>query len=174
MNGIRVVCFYGPESTGKSTLAARLAHEFGTDWVPEVAREIVSTNQFSVDDIIRIGKAQTNRVFEKLKTANRLLICDTDLITTQIYSRHYLGQVPHELIELEKTIQYDQYFLFDTNVPWVADGLRDQGNPQQRARMFDTFQKELTTRGIPFTLVTGDYKQRESFVRNALKSMLTS
>ena len=33
-----VVALHGPESTGKSTLAAALARRFGTVWVPEYGR----------------------------------------------------------------------------------------------------------------------------------------
>jgi HTH-type transcriptional repressor of NAD biosynthesis genes len=166
MDGIKIVCFYGPESTGKSTLAARLASEFRTEWVPEVARELVTSNAFSV--------AQTARVFEKLKRANRLLICDTDLITTQIYSRHYLGQVPEELVRLEQQVRYDHYFLFDVDVPWIADGLRDQGSRPQRANMLHLFERELNSRGISFDRVTGSYEQREEFVRRVLKQLLAT
>ncbi|MCE2935684.1 MAG: AAA family ATPase [Cyclobacteriaceae bacterium] len=174
MDGIKIVCFYGPESTGKSTLAARLASEFRTEWVPEVARELVTSNAFSVDEILQIGRAQTARVFEKLKRANRLLICDTDLITTQIYSRHYLGQVPEELVRLEQQVRYDHYFLFDVDVPWIADGLRDQGSRPQRANMLHLFERELNSRGISFDRVTGSYEQREEFVRRVLKQLLAT
>ena len=34
----RIVLF-GPESTGKTTLAKKLAYHFQTNWVPEFARE---------------------------------------------------------------------------------------------------------------------------------------
>src|SRR6516165_2870543 len=107
-----LICFYGPESTGKSTMAKHFAELYDTEFVPEVAREIISSNDFSIDDIIRIGHAQTERVKEKLKTADKFLFCDTDLITTQIYSKKYLGVIPEILFKLENEIQYDKYFLF--------------------------------------------------------------
>lgn len=56
------VCFYGAESTGKSTMARQMAEYFNTNFVPEVARELVSSNDFSVEDIIKIGNAQTARI----------------------------------------------------------------------------------------------------------------
>ncbi|MCA4894174.1 MAG: ATP-binding protein [Cytophagales bacterium] len=93
-NNVKLICFYGPESTGKSTMAKKMATHYQTEFVPEVAREIVSSNDFTLDDIVRIAKAQNERVKEKMKTANRFLFCDTDLITTQIYCRHYLKTVP--------------------------------------------------------------------------------
>ncbi len=63
-DGILLICLYGPESTGKSTLARHLAAHYHTDYVPEVARELVTSNSFTADDIVRIGRAQTQRVLE--------------------------------------------------------------------------------------------------------------
>ena len=37
-NLVKVVLF-GPESTGKTTLAQQLAEHYQTEWVPEYARE---------------------------------------------------------------------------------------------------------------------------------------
>lgn len=159
---VKKICFYGPESTGKSFLSEKLAKRYKTEFVPEVARELISTNDFNMDEILRIGNAQTKRVLEKIKVANKILFCDTDLITTEIYSRHYLRVVPPVLIELERKIKYDHYFLFDTSVEWVADGMRDLGN--RREEMFNVFKTELDKRGIAYDIVKGDYAEREEFV----------
>jgi len=159
---VKTICFYGPESTGKSVMAKQLAEYYQTEFVPEVAREIVSSNEFTIDEIIKIGYAQTERIIDKAKTANKILFCDTDLITTQIYCRHYLGVVPDLLYDLEKKINYDQYFLFDIDVPWVGDGMRDLGDSRQV--MFEIFKNELEIRNISYLLVKGDYKERERFL----------
>ncbi len=167
---VKKICLYGPESTGKSVMAKQLASYYQTEFVPEVAREIVSSNEFTVDDIIKIGQAQTQRVLDKTKTANKILFCDTDLITTQIYCRHYLGEVPPILYELEKQIIYDQYFLFDIDVPWVADGMRDLG--ARRQEMYDVFEIELVKRGIKFIEVRGDFNEREDILKKYVDSIL--
>lgn len=170
--GIKLVCLYGPESTGKSTLAKRLAERYHTEFVPEVAKEIISSNQFSPEDIVRIGRAQTERVLTLSKSANRVLFCDTDVITTGIYADVYLHSIPDELGHLEREIHYDLYFLFDIDVPWVADGLRDLGD--QRHKMFDRFRHELERRNIPYILVSGSYQERERTVVNVVDRMLSS
>lgn len=167
---VKKFCFYGPESTGKSVMAKQLAAYYHTEFVPEVAREIVSSNEFTVDEIIKIGYAQTERIIDKAKTANKILFCDTDLITTQIYCRHYLGIVPDVLYELEKKIIYDQYFLFDIDVPWVGDGMRDLGDNRQG--MFEIFKHELEIRNISYLLVKGDYKERERFLISELNKIV--
>lgn len=164
------VCFYGAESTGKSTMARQMAEYFNTNFVPEVARELVSSNDFSVEGIIKIGNAQTARIASLEKLANSVLICDTDLITTQIYSKHYLGIVPEVLYELESQVHYDRYFLFDIDVPWVADGLRDLQN--QREQMHSIFKNELEIRKIDYVLVRGNWDARYQIVVSEINRLL--
>jgi HTH-type transcriptional repressor of NAD biosynthesis genes len=167
---ILLICFYGPESTGKSTMAKKIAAHFKTEWVPEVAREIVESNDFTLEDIKKIGFAQNQRIKEKLPVANRILICDTDIITTRIYSDHYLGSAPQELDALEKEFTFDRYFLFDIDVPWVADGMRDLSG--QREKMMNKFRRALESRNIAYTLVTGNYEEREKSLVREIETMI--
>lgn len=164
---VKKICFYGPESTGKSSMALRLAKRFQTESVPEVSREILTSNEFSRDDIIRIGLVQTQRVLEKIRVANKLLFCDTDVITTEIYSQFYLHEIPSELFALEKQIQYDQYFLFQPDVPWVADGIRDLGH--RRDEMYAIFKQELDKRNISYVTVRGSWEERERYIVKVLE-----
>jgi len=168
---VKKICLYGPESTGKSSMAIRLAEVYHTEFVPEVARELVSSNNFVREDILKIGQAQTMRVLEKLKDANKILFCDSDLITTQIYSRHYLREIPPELYELEKKITYDLYFLFDIDTPWIDDGLRDLGN--RREEMFSIFKNELERRKISYILVKGNWDEREKIIKSKMNDLLS-
>jgi HTH-type transcriptional regulator, transcriptional repressor of NAD biosynthesis genes len=170
INQLFLVCLYGPESTGKTELAKVMAKYFQTEYVPEVAREFITSNDFSIEDIIKIGEEQARRIKAKQKTANRILFCDTDLITTQIYSSHYLGVVPPVLIQLENEIRFDQYFLFDNDVPWVADGLRDLEN--HREEMLDIFKNELEKRAIPYKWIKGTYKEREATMMKEMNALL--
>lgn len=167
---VKKVCFYGPESTGKSTMAERMAKFYRTEFVPEVARELITSNEFTLEDIERIGEAQTNRVEEKQKKANKILFCDTDLITTQIYSTYYLGKYPSVLAELEDKIHYDGYFFFEPDVPWVEDGLRDLGN--KRDEMTNLFRKELERRRITYVTVKGDWENRFQIIKSEIDKLL--
>lgn len=173
IDNIITVCFYGPESTGKSVMAQQMAQYYKTEFVPEVAREMITTNTFSREDIIAIGRTQTQRVFQKLRTANRILFCDTDLITTQVYSRHYLKVVPPVLYEMENMIRYDRYFLFDVDVPWVSDGLRDLGTEAQRRAMYDVFKEALVRRNIEFVEVQGTWAEREAIIHSEVQQLFS-
>ncbi len=167
---VKRICFYGPESTGKSTAAIRMAERYDTLSVPEVAREMIVTNDFSVDDIVRIGKAQTERVLEYTKVANKLLFCDTDVIVTQIYSRHYLNTIPEILFDLEKQVTYDKYFFFDIDTPWIEDGLRDLGH--RREEMREIFLNELVKRKIEPVFVHGSFEQRDQTIIKVIDDLL--
>jgi HTH-type transcriptional regulator, transcriptional repressor of NAD biosynthesis genes len=153
-------------------MARKMAALYKTEYVPEVAREIITSNNFTVEDIILIGKAQTERILEKTRSANRILFCDSDLITTQIYSETYLKKIPEVLFELEKQVPMDYYFLFDIDVPWVSDGLRDLGG--RREEMMMIFKNKLSERGLPYTLVSGPYGQREKEISTRVNGILAN
>ncbi|MBS1543519.1 MAG: AAA family ATPase [Bacteroidetes bacterium] len=169
---VKKICFYGPESTGKTSMAAKLALRYQTKWVPEVARELITSNEFTLSDIIAIGAAQTERIKAMQNAANKILFCDTDLITTQVYSQHYLGKIPDELIVCEKEIHFDQYFLFSPDVPWVADGLRDLGTKEMRLRMYEVFRSALEVRNLSFIEERGNYDEREEIVTDFVDRLL--
>ncbi|UFH55658.1 AAA family ATPase [Spirosoma sp. KNUC1025] len=155
---VKKVCLFGPESVGKTTLAQQLANEYQTRFVPEMARSMITSNDFTLNDIIQIGKAQTEAVQLAERSANRVLFCDTDVITTQIYASIYFQQVPPVLYELEMQVRYDAYILLDIDIPWVADNLRDFGH--QRSEMLSRFRYELDKRNYVYTLVSGSYTER--------------
>jgi HTH-type transcriptional regulator, transcriptional repressor of NAD biosynthesis genes len=135
---------------------------FQTNYVLEQARNFIKTNDFTVEDIVKIGRAQNLAVLEAEKESNKILFCDTDLITTQIYSDYYLNEIPEILYDLEKEIQYDAYFICDIDIPWVPDGLRDLGH--KREEMLAIFKNELEKRNIPYTKVSGVWPQRVAIV----------
>lgn len=169
---VKKICFYGAESTGKSVMTKTMAEKYHTSFVPEVAREMLTSNTFNREDIIAIGREQTARVFKQARIADKILFCDTDVITTQVYSRHYLKVVPPVLYEFERMIQYDLYFLFEIDTPWVSDGLRDLGADDSRKQMHQIFKNELDRRGINYITVRGTWEQREAIVSKAIDMIL--
>jgi nicotinamide riboside kinase len=57
---VKKVAIIGPESTGKSTLSARLAAHYKTLWVPEYARQYLSAHgmKYTYDSLLDIAKGQ--------------------------------------------------------------------------------------------------------------------
>jgi HTH-type transcriptional regulator, transcriptional repressor of NAD biosynthesis genes len=167
---VKKICFYGAESTGKSTMAIRMAEKYNTVFVPEVAREMITSNDFTADDIVRIGNAHFERIIEATRKANKILFCDTDVLTTQIYSHQYLNVIPSILFELEAKMKFDRYFLFHTDVPWVSDGLRDLGD--QREKIHAIFKNALVSRNIEFIEVSGSWEKRQEIISREVEKLL--
>lgn len=167
---VKKVCIYGPESTGKTTLARDLAQHFNTAFAHEVARDLLTDNNVTIEGILRIGRAQTALVQRKTWAANKVLFCDTDIITTQIYCQLYLNKIPPELIDLEAKTHYDLYVLLDIDVPWIEDPLRDFGD--KRVEMYALFKSELDKRNISYITVSGNWEERKNKVIEAVTRVL--
>lgn len=156
----RRVVIYGPESTGKTTLAALLAEHYKTVWVPEFARGYLDAKGAWVElsDIPLIAKGQIASEDRLARQANCLLICDTDLITTSIYSRHYFGSCPDEVMQKAAEREYALYLLLEVDVPWVEDWQRP--DPENREFFYDWFKRELEARKRRYVVIAGSYEDR--------------
>lgn len=156
----RRVAIVGAESTGKTTLARALAQHFQTAWVPEFAREYLLARAGSCTpaDMLVIAQEQANREERQARQANRLLICDTNLLVTQVWHEHYFGGCPPEIQRLAAERTADLYLPCDIDVPWMADGLRD--SPDHRQWFHQRFQSELHSRGLPFVVLSGSPSER--------------
>jgi NadR type nicotinamide-nucleotide adenylyltransferase len=171
------ICLYGPESVGKSTMAQRLADHYQTVYVPEVARDLIlggelTNMELTPADYARIAIAQTEAVRQAVPLANRVLICDTDLITTQLYADVYGVPHPPELTQLAAGERFDAHFLLNTDVPWVADGLRDLSH--RRDELYRLFEQTLQARSIRYVVVAGsNYEARFQRVIRAVDALLS-
>ena len=88
INLVKIVLF-GPESTGKTTLSIQLAKHYNTVWVQEYARPYLQKvwNQerrtCQQKDILPIAFGQIALENRLSKRADKILICDTDLLETK-------------------------------------------------------------------------------------------
>ncbi|WP_418653517.1 AAA family ATPase [Tenacibaculum soleae] len=163
-NLVKVILF-GPESTGKTTLSGQLARYYNTVWAPEFARKYLQdkwNNERKIceqKDIIPIAEGQIKLENDLALKADKILICDTDLLETKVYSEEYYGGfVEDELDEAAIKNEYDIYFLTYIDTPWEADDLRDR--PEQRLQMFTAFENTLKKYNRPYVLLKGDKETR--------------
>lgn len=161
---IKVVLF-GPESTGKTTLSEKLARHYNTVWVPEYAREYLQdkwNNERKTcesKDLLPIAEGQMRLENDLATKATDLLICDTDLLETKVYSEaYYLGYCDPILEKHALENQYDLYLLTYIDIPWAADDLRDK--PNERERMFLYFKDTLEKYNRNFVILKGDKNTR--------------
>ncbi|MCF8273834.1 MAG: ATP-binding protein [Flavobacteriaceae bacterium] len=163
-NCVKIVLF-GPESTGKTTLSNHLARYYNSVWVPEYAREYLQ-NKWNEErktcepkDLLPIAEGQMFLENKLAKKTDSVLICDTDLLETKVYSEAYYTGSCDPILEkyaLENT--YDLYFLTYIDTPWEADDLRDK--PDERELMFKAFEDTLIKYNRPYVLLKGDKKER--------------
>ncbi|WP_179315951.1 AAA family ATPase [Winogradskyella undariae] len=163
-NCIKIVLF-GPESTGKTTISRQLAKYYNSIWVPEYAREYLQdkwNNERKTcepKDLLPIAIGQIKLENELSKKTDSVLICDTDLLETKVYSEaYYQGSCDPILDKYAKNNIYDLYFLTYIDTPWEADDLRDK--PDERERMFKAFEVALKSHNKPYVLLKGNEKER--------------
>ena len=164
LNIIRIALF-GPESTGKTTLSKQLAHHYDTVWVREYAREYLqekwnnSRKTCELEDILPIAYGQMALENKAAKRADKVLICDTDLLETMVYSEQfYDGIADEKLRKAADENSYDLYLLTYIDTPWEEDDLRDR--PHQRLEMFNAFEHALQAYNKPYLLLKGNKQER--------------
>ena len=163
-NCIKVVLF-GPESTGKTTLSRHLARYYNSVWVREYAREYLQDKwnnerkTCEAKDLLPIAEGQMFLENESAKKTDSVLICDTDLLETKVYSEaYYSGTCDPQLEKYAVENTYDLYFLTYIDTPWEADDLRDK--PEEREAMFKVFEEALIKYKRPYVLLKGDKNKR--------------
>lgn len=158
------IALFGPESTGKTTLAKQLAKYYETEWVPEFARDYLQKkweeNQHIcvADDMLPIASGQVALENQKSALANKYLFCDTNLMVTKVFSEMYYGFCDPLLNEAALEHEYDLFFLTDIDVPWEKDDIRD--TPEGRETVFSVFKQTLIDTKKPFIILSGDKESR--------------
>jgi NadR type nicotinamide-nucleotide adenylyltransferase len=143
-------------------MAEKLAEIFNTKHVPEYGREYTDNHKIEVlsdIDYIAIGHVQRAHQIALDNAKNfpnsKILILDTDLITTQIWSEIYFKEVPYYAKSLQDDYiqKEDLYLLMDIDIPWIDDGTREF--PYLRKWHFSRIRKELEDRHLPYSIISG-------------------
>jgi NadR type nicotinamide-nucleotide adenylyltransferase len=155
-----VVALHGIESTGKSTLAAALARDLGTTWVPEYGREycLEHGTDCSPADLQAIAAAQQAMIEAAKAGSGSVLITDTDWLMTRAWHRMMIGQAMAGPAYPTAGL----YLLLAPDVPWIDDGLRLHAEAAQRARFDALCRAELVEAGVPWVEIAGDWEQRRT------------
>jgi NadR type nicotinamide-nucleotide adenylyltransferase len=166
------VAILGAESTGKTTLAQNLARHFNTVWVPEFARAYLepSGGICTLEDMPVIARGQAAAEDQAARDANRVLICDTELMTTAFWHERYWGWCPDEIARLarERAERYRLFLLCDSAAPWIGDGLRD--SPGHREWFQQRFLQKLQQRRLPYVVLSGSYAERTAAAIRAVEA----
>jgi len=164
-----VVVLTGPESTGKTTIAARLARRHDVPWSAEGARAYLDAwlaedpaAQLGLETVSPIARAhvalEDAADAEAARRGSPLVVRDTDLISTVAYSRALYGTAPEWVVDAARARRGDRYLLCDVDAPWVADHVR--GEAGDRFAMRDVFVATLAEMGADVTVLRGDWETR--------------
>lgn len=170
------VVLTGSESTGKTTLAERLARHYGVTWVPEFVRDYAAAKGSPLDasDVDAIARGQVAREDEYRSRAaarnERLLIGDTDLLSTAVYAAHYYGHAPEWVADAARRRRPDLYLLLDVDLPWTPDPQRDRGH--LRPEIQALFRAAVEASGTPFVVISGDTESRFASACTAIDELL--
>jgi NadR type nicotinamide-nucleotide adenylyltransferase len=153
----------GPESTGKTTLCEQLAAHYKTDWVPEYARKylIELGRPYHYDDLLLIAKGQLeqeDRITASSKTP--LIFIDTDMYVMKVWCEFVFGKCHAFILDEIAKRKYDVYFLCNTDLPWVADELREYPDRESREFLFHMYKDLMINQEIPWFDIKGNYAAR--------------
>lgn len=173
--GVTRIVLTGSECTGKTTLAAILADRYQATLVPEFVRafaqELGRPIDFSDHGVIARGQmALEDRA--TLEAGTRLIVQDTDLLSTVVYCRHYFGRCPPWIEEEAARRTPDLYLLCATDLSWVADGIRDRGD--RRDEMQALFAAAASASGVETIDIAGPQDERLDRATRAIEALLAS
>ena len=149
------IAITGPESTGKSTLAEKLARHFNVDYIPEYSRTYLENFE-----------GQYHLTLEEEKKNPEILIADTETIVCKIWVEYVFKHSNETIDNILEQQNFDLYLLCDIDLPWVYDPLRENPNLEERKELFEIYKNTLTKMNVPFGIVRGSDEER---VGNALE-----
>ena len=174
---VRTICLHGPESTGKTVLAAALSQHLSdaagaVEVVGEFGREWCEANgsYTSMADLVMIAAEQERRITAAIARAEAAgrswVICDTDAVMTAVWAEMLHGGQDPAFAQLTHTAAL--YLVPDIDLPWVEDGVRYFGQADIRRTFMDKALAELDRRGLPYAMVRG---QGDARVQSALAAV---
>jgi NadR type nicotinamide-nucleotide adenylyltransferase len=173
-SSVRRVAVIGPECTGKSALSAELASFYETVWVREFAREYIGNldRPYNEPDLLTIARGQIQLEDQVERSANKLLICDTNLYVIKVWSKFKFSRVHPEILRMIDERRYDLYLLTNIDIPWVQDPQRE--HPDRREELFEIYLHEMKQQPVPFEIIEGTGNQRYEIAVGAVTKMLES
>lgn len=177
MSNVTRIAVFGTESTGKTTLAQRLAAHFDEPWAPEFVREFWDARggKIVATDLDAIARGQIAHEEMAAAKARRVVFCDTELITCTLWDDWlFPGACPAWVrAEAERRARgFALYLLCDADVPFMPDPQRCFPDPASRDRARERWRAALTSRALPLVEIRGAWVERERAAIVAVEKIL--
>ncbi|MHB2060671.1 AAA family ATPase [Pseudomonas monsensis] len=174
---MKVVVLTGPESTGKSWLAAGLQQQFGGVRVDEYVRWFIEQNprDTRLSDIPQIARGQLQWEDQARAQRPSLLILDTHLLSNILWSQTLFGDCPDWLEPELLARHYDLHLLFSPeHIDWTDDGQRCQPDLGQRLAFYQATHNWLQTHHQRYQVIQGDWAGRQAQAFAAVADLLAA
>lgn len=157
----KTIAIIGPESTGKSQLAASLATKWSAQWLPEYARTYLEAldRPYEYQDLTIMAQVQFAQE-KDLTSSFEKVILDTNLEVFKIWSEYKYNACDPWILEQLASTRYDAYLLTDIDLPWTDDPLREHPDSADRLRLFHMYKDIVVHSGFPFTIIQGHGSER--------------
>lgn len=171
----RVVLF-GPESTGKTSLARSLSTRLAEPCSEEYVRRFWDEHQGRIvgEDLDEIARGQMNVEDSIEALARKHAILDTDLLTCTIWDDLlFPGRCPQWVREEanKRARRTDLFLLCLTDIPFEPDPQRCFPDEAGRAMCMRVFREALESRGLAYVAVGGAFDARLELAWQALRSL---
>ncbi|MEO8362535.1 MAG: AAA family ATPase, partial [Vicinamibacteria bacterium] len=178
---VQRVVLIGAESTGKTTLAQKLAEHFSTVWVPEFARAHWERKMqgrtlddpppgWTREEFVDIALGQQASENAAARIANGVLICDTNAFATGTWFERYQHTRDPEVDAIGARDKVDLYLHTAPDVLFVQDGVRD--GEKIREWMDRRFAEQLRGSTTPVLRIEGEYETRFRQAVSAIDRLL--
>lgn len=169
---VKKVCVIGPECTGKTELSKFLGDHFQTSWVEEYARAYINKlkRPYEQIDLTKIAHGQLRMEDEWVYDANKVLICDTNLLVIKIWSEFKYGNCDDEILKKMNERQYDLFLLTYIDIPWQDDPQRE--HPDKREQLWSIYKNELSKLNTPVVEISGTREERQKKAIEAVTKIL--
>jgi NadR type nicotinamide-nucleotide adenylyltransferase len=172
---MKVVVLAGPESSGKSWLAAHIQERFGGELVSEYVRYFIEQAQRDTcyADIPVIAHGQLAWEDQARTLQPQLLILDTHLLSNILWSRTLFGDCPPWIEEALLSRHYDLHLLLSPEgVEWVGDGQRCQPGLSERQAFFQASKDWLDQHGQAYRVIDGSWSYRREQALREVEQLL--
>lgn len=172
---MKVIVLTGPESTGKSWLAAGIQQQFGGLRVDEYVRWFIEQNarDTCLADIPEIARGQLQWEDAARAQQPRLLILDTHLLSNMLWSQTLFGECPPWLETELLARHYDLHLLLSPEqIEWTDDGQRCQPDLSERLAFYQATRTWLENHRQPLQIIKGDWAERQQQAFDAVRTLL--
>lgn len=157
---VKRIAIMGPESVGKSTMSKKLANYFNTNFVIEYGRTVYESNgnKVGINDFIPISEGRQSLEDWVIKKSNKVLFCDTEDITTYLFSKMFCPDEYNQIEEwfldkINSKTKYDLYLLLKPDCKSKQDGTRKFLD--SREEHYEEIKRELIKYNLDFIEVGG-------------------